>query len=143
MANIRHSIVIAVPPERVFPLVSSARGLAQWWAADVTEPGGGAAELGFFKRATIYRLRPTRISPPKTAEWLCETGKEWEGTKLLFDLSSSEGRTLVRFTHADWQEETEYFVSCTTVWGELMFRLKATAEGKSPGPLFTADGLAY
>jgi hypothetical protein len=39
--------------------------------------------------------------------------------------------------------ETDDFVACTTTWGELMFRLKATAEGKSPGPLFSSTGMAY
>jgi hypothetical protein len=51
--------------------------------------------------------------------------------------------TLVRFTNADWEAETDYFVSCTTVWGELLFRLKAAAEGKPRGPLFLKDSLAY
>jgi hypothetical protein len=27
--------------------------------------------------------------------------------------------------------------------GELMFRIKAVAEGKNPGPLFSASGMAY
>ena len=49
----------------------------------------------------------------------------------------------MRFTHAEWQAETDYFVSCTTVWGELMFRLKAVAEGKPRGPLFLPGSLAY
>ncbi len=39
--------------------------------------------------------------------------------------------------------ETDYFVSCTTVWGELMFRIKSTAEGKTLGPLFARSGMAY
>jgi hypothetical protein len=50
---------------------------------------------------------------------------------------------LLRFTHADWAADTDYFVSCTTTWGELMFRLKSAAEGKSRGPLFLAASLAY
>jgi len=25
--------------------------------------------------------------------------------------------TQLRFTHAGWQAETDYFVSCTTAWG--------------------------
>jgi hypothetical protein len=49
----------------------------------------------------------------------------------------------VRLSHADWQAETDYFTMCTTTWGELMYRLKAAAEGKSPGPLFSATALAY
>jgi hypothetical protein len=36
-----------------------------------------------------------------------------------------------------------YFVACTVTWGELTYRLKATAEGKAPGPLFSAAGMAY
>jgi hypothetical protein len=38
---------------------------------------------------------------------------------------------------------TEYFTSCNTTWGDLMFRLKSAAEGKSRGPLFLAGDLAY
>lgn len=144
MPDIKHSVAIDAPPDRVYPLVSSGRGLAQWWAADVTEAGSnGAVELGFFNRATVYRLEPVRLAPPREAEWLCSTGKEWSGTKLRFALTPAKNGTLVRFTHADWKDETDYFVSCTTVWGELMFRLKSAGEGKSRGPLFTATGQAY
>jgi activator of Hsp90 ATPase-like protein len=84
-----------------------------------------------------------RLQPPAAAEWACSTGKEWSGTKLRFELTPTKNGTLVRFTHADWEEETDYMVSCTTVWGELMFRLKSAAEGKGRGPLFTAAGQAY
>ena len=63
--------------------------------------------------------------------------------KTFGELAPDGGNTLLRFTHADWQAETDYFVSCTTVWGELMFRIKAAAEGQTPGPLFVAAGLAY
>jgi hypothetical protein len=53
---------------------------------------------------------------------------------------SCKNGTLVRFTHANWKDETDCFVSSTTVWGELMFRLKSAVEGKPRGPLFTATG---
>ena len=99
--------------------------------------------LDFFKRATVYGLQPVRIAAPRQAHWLCHTGKEWSGTGLLFDLAEQKGQTLLRFTHAGWQAETDYFISCNTTWGELMFRLKAAAEGKGVGPLFTATRLAY
>jgi hypothetical protein len=42
----------------------------------------------------------------------------------------------LRFRHADWKERTEFFVTCNTAWGALMYRLKAAAEGRNPGPLF-------
>lgn len=70
-------------------------------------------------------------------------GKEWDVTRIVFALKEDQGKTTVRFAHADWKAKTDYFVSCNTTWGELMFRLKAAAEGKAPGPLFSMDGMAY
>jgi uncharacterized protein YndB with AHSA1/START domain len=145
MPTIRHSISIDTSPEKIFPLIGSGHGFKQWWAADVSEDvPRNIVTLGFFNRATIYDLRPVRIVVPTLAEWKCQSGEEWNGTVLLFDLlPQKEGRTLLRFSHMDWRAETDYFVACTTTWGELMFRLKAAAEGKTPGPLFSIAGMAY
>lgn len=142
MAKIRHQIVVEAPAAKVFPLVATGKGFKEWWAADVTKIVT-TVELGFFKRNTVYRLQLARVSDPREAEWRCTSGKEWDGTRLLFDLKEENGKTTVRFTHADWKSETDYFVSCNTTWGELMFRLKAAAEGKKPEPLFSTDGMAY
>jgi uncharacterized protein YndB with AHSA1/START domain len=54
MPDILHSIQISAPADAIYPLVSTAQGLAQWWAANVTETGG-AVELGFFNRQTVWR----------------------------------------------------------------------------------------
>ena len=145
MATIRHSISIDASPGSIFPLVSSGHGFSQWWAADISEDvPRSIVSLGFFDRATVYNLKPVRIVAPTEAEWACQSGEEWNGTVLLFDLlPQKQDRTLLRFSHMDWRSETDYFVACTTTWGELMFRLKATAEGKTPGPLFSATGMAY
>jgi len=142
MADIRHMIQIAAPREAVYRLVSTARGFTQWWAADVTGDDK-SAELGFFKRATVYGLKRTIDKPPVECVWSCETGKEWTGTRLIFVMESAGQNTNLQFTHADWALETDYFISCNTTWGELMFRLKAAAEGKPTGPLFLTDSLAY
>ena len=142
MPDIRHAIQISAPPDIVFPLASTAHGWSQWWAQDVREVGG-AIELGFFKRATLYRVKPVLNGSPKRSEWLVETGAEWSGTRLVFVLEAIASGTNLRFTHAGWASETDYFVNCTTTWGALMFRLKSAAEGKPRGPLFLTDSLAY
>jgi uncharacterized protein YndB with AHSA1/START domain len=153
MTKIKLLIAIKAPAEKVFPLVATAAGFAQWWAADVTEHGDDVT-LGFFNRSSSYQLQRTRAvtpgdaaasvgAPSGCAEWLCLTGQEWQGTRIVFDLAENKGMTLVRFTHADWKSETDYFTSCTTTWGELMFRLKAAAEGKGRGPLFSAADMVY
>jgi hypothetical protein len=142
MADIRHSIQIASLPETVYPLIATAQGFTQWWAADTTEIPG-AVELGFFNRATVYRLKITTDQPPAHVDWVCDTGDEWSGTYIIFRLEARGSASLLRFTHAGWRSETDYFVACNTTWGELMFRLKAAAEGKSHGPLFLANEMAY
>jgi uncharacterized protein YndB with AHSA1/START domain len=142
MADIKHSIVIDAPEERVRALVASAAGFAQWWAADSSEVADGAVELGFFNKSTAYRLRLDQSSAHELV-WRCETGAEWKGTLLRFLLHDDGPATTLRFTHEDWANETDYFTNCNTTWGELIYRLKAAAEGKTRGPLFLADSLAY
>ena len=141
MADIKHAIQISAKPEHIYPMVATARGLGQWWATDITEPDG-TAELGFFNRATVYRLRQTSQKPPAQVGWVCESGDEWRDTRIEFRLEATNAGTLLRFTHAGWRAESDYFVSCSTTWGALMFRLKAAAEGKAPGPLFSREGWA-
>ncbi len=141
MPELIHSVEIAAPPSAVFPLLSLPEGLAKWWAEDVV-PVDGGAELGFFSRATIYRLRALTLVPPTTAAWLCETGQEWEGTRIVFHIAPKTGMTDLRFRHEGWRAVSPFFVACNTTWGALLFRLKGAAEGGAPGPLFTREGLA-
>jgi hypothetical protein len=75
--------------------------LARWWA-DVTEKDNGV-ELGFFKPQTVYRLAPQGHASAQRTEWLCETGAEWSGTRLIFVPEPRTPGTLVRFTHAGWK----------------------------------------
>ncbi len=140
MPDIRLSVQIDTPAAEIYPLISSGSGFSKWWAEDTTQQPNGTVDLGFFKRALVYSVRLARSSAPLRAEWNCLNGKEWEGTKLLFELTESKGQTLLRFTHANWEKETDYFVSCSTTWGALMFRIKAAAEGRPRGPLFSKDG---
>jgi hypothetical protein len=144
MPDIGHSIQIGAAPHLMHPLVASGEGFSRWWASDVTEEKAAEnVEPGFFNRATVYGLRPILIAAPRQAHWVCQSGKKWSGTRLLFDLAEQKDQTLLRFTHANWQAATDYFRACTPTWGELMLRIKATPEGISPGPLFVSNGLAY
>ena len=141
MPDIHHSIQIAAPLADVMALVATADGLRQWWAEDVEE-AGGITSLGFFNRSTVYRLRRLELTAARCV-WRCESGQEWEGTDLIFGLSGGGGAVVLDFRHANWREETPYFVSCNTTWGGLMFRLRAAAEKHGAGPLFARNGLGY
>ncbi len=143
MPDIQHRIEVPAPPETLYALVSSAAGFAQWWAEDATELPDGVVSLGFFDRSTVYRLRPVTIEIGRRAVWQCETGDEWNGSRIVFELDPKGAATLLRFAHRDWKKASDYFVSCNTTWGALMYRLRAASEGKRPGPLFQRSALAY
>jgi uncharacterized protein YndB with AHSA1/START domain len=54
MPDIRHSIQIDAPVDRVFALVSNGPGFAKWWAEDAAEDASDkSVELAFFKRAGL------------------------------------------------------------------------------------------
>jgi uncharacterized protein YndB with AHSA1/START domain len=144
LPQIRHATFIAAPAERVYALVSTPHGFSQWWSEDVTEDKAAhTVELGFFNRATVYGLSPVRMAPPQPPNGFANPARNGRARGLFFDTASKNGGTLLQFAHADWNTETDYFISCNTTWGELMFRLKACAEGKAPGPLFTRNAMAY
>jgi hypothetical protein len=140
MPDIRHLIGIAAPVERIVALVGTPAGLAAWWAEDTRTTPDGEALLSFFGGATTYQLR--LLSPDgERVEWECTTGGEWQGTRLLFRIEPGQGQVFLRFTHAGWRNETEYFTMCTTTWGALMARIKRVAEGGRPAPYFLRNGL--
>lgn len=73
--------------------MARADGFRNWWATDVTE-AGGSVELGFFNRASVYRLRLQTEKPPTEVEWNCGTGQEWTGTRIQFRLEAGDTGTL-------------------------------------------------
>ena len=142
MNDIRHSLAMDAPADRLRRLVGSADGLTAWWAEDVVRvPGSSALELGFFDRSTVYRLVLV-AGADDDVRWQCETGHEWAGTELRFRLQSKGAQTLLEFTHHGWKDASAFFVSCNTVWGHLMFKLKDLAErGGPPRPLVTKSAM--
>jgi hypothetical protein len=142
MADITHMIRVGAPIDRVAALVGTADGFTKWWAEDVTTAPDGTVSLGFFNRQTIYVLRPLESSANRVT-WRVESGHEWAGTDIRFDLATDKSATVLRFSHANWRAVTDYFTSCNTTWGELMFRVAGAAEGHGRGPLFKRDGMGY
>jgi len=45
---------------------------------------------------------------------------EWTGTDIIFDISSKDGKTEVRFTHAGLAPQNECYGSCSNAWGLLI-----------------------
>ena len=103
----------------------------------------GGARWNWASSTGGCRLRLKVNASARNAGWICETGDEWNWRHLIFRLEARGAGALLRCAHAGWRAETAYFTSRNTTWGEMMFQLKAAAEGKPRGALFQAAAQAY
>ena len=136
MANIKHYLLIKALPEKVYKALTSTEGVRGWWTleAKTDEQVGGVAEF-IFGEQYHNKIRITKLLDNNKVEWECIQGdKEWIGTTFLFDLEEKEGDTILKFTHAKWREETDFFASCHYNWGYSLRSLKLYCETGSGTP---------
>ena len=130
MAGIKHYLRIKAPPSKVYTALTTTEGLKGWWTSEAKaeEFVGGIAEFIFGDRYHD-KMRVTELEPNKKIEWECLEGdKEWVGTTFLFDLEEKNGSTILRFSHNNWKEETDFFASCNYHWGYYMSSLTKYCE---------------
>jgi uncharacterized protein YndB with AHSA1/START domain len=140
LAEMRHQIPIKAAPEKVYAAITTPTGLRGWWTADTKadEKAGGKAEFGFDKRGMVFRMTIDKLEPGKSVVWRCYGDHpEWDGTTLTWNIAQEGDVTVLRFNHSGWKAVTDFYASCNSTWGELMFRLKNYAEGRKPGPHWT------
>jgi len=131
MADIRHRVGIAVPPEEVYAALATVEGLSTWWTRDVDgDPSsGGKLSFRFGGPDTGAVMEVVAAEPERHVGWRCVAGpEEWLGTEITFDLTSSGAMTIILFTHAGWREAVELFHHCSTRWAYFLFSLKAQLE---------------
>ena len=130
MPSIIHYLLIKAQPEKVYTGISKTEGLCGWWTveAKADEKVGGTAEFIFGERY-YNKMKITNLLHNKKVEWKCLEGdKEWIGTTFLFDLEEKDGSTILRFSHNNWKEETDFFASCNYNWGYYLNSLKQYCE---------------
>ena len=134
MPDILHRISIDATPQQVHDLVASTDGIARWWtgrplAGDHAVGSGFSAYFGDADKPAAVMQVVT--DTPDQVEWLVTEGPDsWVGTHITFNLRAHrDGGTTLLFTHADWQEASEFMSGCSTNWGAYLTSLKAGAEG--------------
>lgn len=110
-------------PEEVFAAINDVRG---WWSGQIE---GGTSNPG---DEFTYRYKDVHYSKQKLVEvvpsrrvvwqildaWLSftEDKREWNGTRVIFEISAEGGKTEVRFTHEGLVPQLECFDKCTNAW---------------------------
>ena len=122
--NLNHSFTVDQTPEEVFAAINNVRG---WWSGEIE---GSTDKLG---AEFTYRYKDVHYSKQKIAElvpgrkvvWLVldsylsfvEDKTEWNGTKVIFEISKKGGKSEVRFTHVGLAPQVECFKACSDAWG--------------------------
>ncbi len=123
------TILVDQTPEEVFHRINSVAG---WWTG---EPGVVGKSLNVGDEFT-YRFRDIHYSnqrvieliPSKRIAWLVteselsfiEKKDEWNGTKIIFEISGKGGKTEVRFTHEGLTQELECYHDCSNAWSSYI-----------------------
>jgi len=130
MANIRHNLIINASAKKVYDAITSEQGLKGWWTNDVTaKPEEGYINHFKFSDEYFNKMKILTLNAPFEVQWECVDGdKEWVGTNLSFELNEKEEITTLRFSHLNWQNESEFFGFCSHHWGRYLDSLKSFCE---------------
>ena len=130
MAAIKHLLVIQCSPEIIYSAITTTDGIANWWTVQ-THVGTKVGDINIFDFGDRYHneMKIFDLLPDKRIVWECVVGdKEWIGTKLIFEIEKKDNSSILRFTHSEWKEETDFFASCNFQWGYYMNSLKQYCE---------------
>jgi uncharacterized protein YndB with AHSA1/START domain len=137
MADLRHIVPIDATPDKVYAAIATQAGMRSWWTADtqMEERVRGKAGFGFDKRQMVFRMTIDTLDPGRCVIMRCHGDQpEWKGTTLTWEIIKGDIATTLNFVHSGWREVTDFCTSCNSMWGNLMFRLKDSVEGKGRGP---------
>ncbi len=130
-AEATHRIGVHASPEDVFETLTDRDKLARWWTSDTRGDGakvGSTLEFWFGKFCQKFQV--VALEPGKLVRWRAtdEGMAEWVGTEVSFAITVDRGQTFVRFKHAGWRDDTDFFGHCSMKWATFLMSLKSLLE---------------
>jgi uncharacterized protein YndB with AHSA1/START domain len=139
MYAIKHYFIVSAGRNKIYRALTEQDGITGWWTDDCkVEPAvGSIAEFNFGNK---YRnkMKILELVEDVIVHWECLEGdEEWVGTKFKFELGEDGEKTIVRFSHYDWREETNFYASCNFHWGYYMRSIQKYCETGTGTPFNT------
>ena len=129
MIEIKHKLLIKASIDDVYNAVTTQKGLESWWAKQTL----AKPEIGFINVFTFgttkNEMEVTALDPNQKVVWkVLQSGEEWIGTTLTFELEAQEDKTILRFNHSGWRAVTDHYAECNFAWARFMISLKSYCE---------------
>jgi uncharacterized protein YndB with AHSA1/START domain len=130
MAEIKHYLRINVSPGKVYKAITEQDGLSSWWTDQTIADSKNSSILEFFFQPNYHNKMILLLNEiNKKIVWECIKGDpEWIGTKFSFDLEKDKDTTILRFSHYNWGDSTDFFANCNYHWGYYLRSLKLYCE---------------
>jgi len=111
-------------PKEVFDAVNDVRG---WWSSSLEGKSEKPGDVFTFRYEDVHvsKQKLVEVVPEKRVVWLVldaslnftEDKDEWTGTKVVFDIARTGGKTELRFTHQGLVPSFQCFDACSEGWG--------------------------
>jgi hypothetical protein len=117
------TILVDQTPAEAFDAITNVRG---WWSEEVV---GGTEKLNdvfdyHYEDVHRSKMKLIEVIPAKRMVWqvlenyfkFTEDKSEWTGTKIIFDITETNGQAEIRFTHEGLVPHYECFEICQGAW---------------------------
>ena len=134
--DLHHRIGIVSPSaDAVYAALTTIDGLAGWWTTDTTGDAALGGTLSFRFLPGGFDMEVIELVPGERVRWRVVDGPpEWIDTTIDWQLSRSEGFTIVRFAHVGWTDVGDFMAHCNTKWASYLLSLKALVETGKGAP---------
>lgn len=137
MPDICHRIGFEATPEEVYDAFATIDGITTWWTPEIEGDSrvGRTLGFGFGRPEPSAVMEVVELTPGERVRWRCVQGPaEWVGTTVSFDLTTTDGETVLQFKHAGWSEQVEFMAHCSATWASYLLGLKSGLEGGKAKP---------
>jgi len=120
------SIIIDATAPEAFNAINNVPG---WWTKDFEGSTGKPGDVFTVRFGDVYiTSKVVEFISGKKIVWLVldcnkpwlKNKKEWNGTKMSWEISEKDNKTQIHFTHVGLVSEVECYGVCSNAWGQYI-----------------------